>query len=350
MAANDYQAFWSDLKRGRTEACYYFFGVTDILKDEAIAHLLDRVLDPGLRDFNVDVRSAGALLPDEVETLCTSLPMMADRRVVVIRDVEAWTKRAKAKGAVLRYLDRPSPETLLILVQGGGHPEPDGELAKKCYAVEFGALRQDHAERWLIKRAEELGLQFDAEAGPHILAAVDGDLGAAASELAKLAGLGDDEIITVDLVSSFLGVRHGETQYDWRDAVLGDQHGRALAMLPHVLSQPGMSGVKLVTLLGSSFIGLGLARDHYDQGLRGGRLQSAIIGSLKRARVFGMDYRTSSREWSSLAPRWSQARITVALRAALRADQALKSTTISGETGILSDLVLTMAFPGQEAA
>jgi DNA polymerase-3 subunit delta len=350
MAAHDYQAFWSDLKHGRFEPCYYFFGVTDVLKDEAIAHLLDRVLEPGLRDFNVDVRSAGSLLPEEVETLCTSLPMMADRRVVVVRDVEAWTKRAKAKGAILRYLDRPSPETLLILVQGGGQPESDSDLAKKSYTVDFGALRQDHAERWLTKRAGELGLQLDAEAGPHILAAVDGDLGAAASELAKLAGLGDDEIITVDLVSSFLGVRHGETQYDWRDAVLGDQHGRALAMLPHVLSQPGMSGVKLVTLVGTSFIGLALARGHYDQGLRGGRLQSAIIAGLKRARVFGMDYRASARDWSGLAPRWRQNRIRVALGAVLRADQALKSTTISGETGILSDLVLTMAFPGQEAA
>ena len=42
--------------------------------------------------------------PDAVEALCTTLPMMSDRRLVVIRDVESWNKKARAKTAVLRYL------------------------------------------------------------------------------------------------------------------------------------------------------------------------------------------------------------------------------------------------------
>ena len=350
MAGRDYEAFWKDLKRGSIAPCYYFYGTTDVLKDEAIAALLERTLDPGVRDFNLDVRSAGPLSPEDITTLCTTLPMMADRRVVIIRDVEAWARKARTKAAVLRYLEHPAPETLLILVQGGGETDPDAELSKACPAVEFGQIRRDHAERWVTRRAERDGVVLTPEATAHLLLAVDGDLGAAASELAKLAGLGGEGAIGVETVAGLLGVRHGETQDDWRDALLADDPVLAARILPHVLAQPGMSGVRLVTLVGQTLIGLGLARALYDQGVRDSRLSSAIVSSLKRIRVFGMSYDASAKVWAAAAPRWPPARIRAALQAALAADQALKGTTISDEGGILTDLVISLAPAISEAA
>ncbi len=350
MAGRDYEAFWKDLKRGSLDPCYYFYGPADVLKDEAIAELLERTLDPGLRDFNLDIRSAGGLSPEDVSTLCTTLPMMADRRVVVIRDVEAWSRKAKTKAAILRYLERPAKETLLILVQGGGDVEPDTDLAKACHAVEFGLIRRDHAERWVTKRAERHGVILTPEATTHLLVAVDGDLGAAASELAKLAGLGGEGAVSLETVASLLGVRHGETQDDWRDALLADEPARAAGMLRHVLAQPGMSGVKLVTLVGQTLVGLAMTRELYDQGVRDGRLRSAMVSNLKRIRVFGLSYDASAKAWAAAAPRWPTPRIRAALQAALAADQALKGTTISSEHGIITDLVISLAPAVPEAA
>ena len=55
------------LSQGAVAPAYYFFGPLDVLKDEAVAGLLDRVLDPSLRDFNYDQRSAAQLQPEDVE-------------------------------------------------------------------------------------------------------------------------------------------------------------------------------------------------------------------------------------------------------------------------------------------
>src|SRR5512147_1438155 len=77
----------------------YLYGPEDLLKEEAIQAVVGRVLDPGLRDFNLDQRSAAQLDPEAVFSLCNTPPMMAERRVVVIRDVEAWKRKAKAKEA-----------------------------------------------------------------------------------------------------------------------------------------------------------------------------------------------------------------------------------------------------------
>ncbi len=349
MAVPSYADSGKLLAQGPVAPCYYFFGPVDILKDEAVAGLLDRVLDPGLRDFNLDQRSAGQLQPEDVETLCTTLPMMAERRVVIIRDVEAWNKRARAKAAVLRYMEKPSPETVLILVQGSADPDGDKELLARSTAVQFPPLEGEKARRWATRRAERMGLSLEPEALKLLVNAVEGDLGWLAAELDKLAGLGDNAV-TVGQVEAMIGVRHGETQFDWRDAVLLDQPGRAIAILPHLLEQPGVSGVKLLTLLGGSLVGIGATRVAYDKGARGGRLEAAAFGIIRGARMFGVDWKETSALWAAAAPHWPLARVRQAVRAAVVADQALKSTTVSGEAGILTDLILAVAFAREEAA
>ena len=350
MAAQTYGASGKLLAQGPIAPCYYFFGPVDILKDEAVAGLLDRILDPGLRDFNLDQRSAGSLQADDVEALCTTLPMMADRRVVIIRDVESWVKKARAKAAVLRYMQRPSPETVLILVQGSTDVAGDPELLARSTPFDFQPLDAEKTRKWVTRRAERVGVTLDPAALKLLVDVVEGDLGWLAAELDKLAGLGNAAPITVAQVEGMIGVRHGETQFDWRDAVVGDRPERAVAILPHLLEQPGISGVKLVTLLGATLLGIGATRTQYDKGARGGRLESAAFDLIKRVRLFGVDWKETARLWAACAPNWPDARVRAALKAALVADQALKSTTISDERGVLTDLVIAVAFAKQEAA
>src|SRR5690349_7478581 len=128
MPNRNYGTFIADVKRGNIPSVVYLHGSEDVLKDEAIDAIASRVLEPSTRDFNLDIRSATTLDPEEAEILCTSLPMLADRRLAVIRDTEAWNRRAKAKGAILRYLAKPAPETVLVLVQGSASAAPDDEL------------------------------------------------------------------------------------------------------------------------------------------------------------------------------------------------------------------------------
>src|ERR1044071_8113848 len=91
------------VKTGEIPPAVYLYGEEDVLKDEAVRAIVDRVVDPGLRDFNYDQRSAGQLDPEAVETLCNTLPMMAEPRGGGIREVEAWNKRARTKAALPRY-------------------------------------------------------------------------------------------------------------------------------------------------------------------------------------------------------------------------------------------------------
>ena len=351
MPAQSLEALFRSLNKGDLARVYYFHGPEDVLKDEAVRAIVDKVLDPALRDFNFDQRSAAQLDAEEVHALCNTLPMLAERRVVLLRDIEGWKRKTRGRAEFLRYLERPSAETLVIMVQGSGEENEDRELAAGACTVRFDPLPPERARKWLLHHAGKLGLTLEPEAAEHLMRSVGSDLGALASELSKLASLPSGEPLTPERVGELVGVRHGETLWDWREALLDGQTGRAAALLPAVLGQAGVSGVKLVTTLGTALVGLGIARAHYDRGLRARALEAAVLKSLLSVRPFGLlGYKEEAGRWSRWAPAWPHRRIRAALRAARDADIALKNTTVSDERGLLTDLVLRIGIPPAEAA
>lgn len=352
MPAHSLDALSRSLKQGELAPAYYLYGSEDVLKEEAVRSIVDRATDPGLRDFNLDQRSAAELNPEDIHAFCNTLPMMAERRVVLLRDIEAWKRKTKARTAFLHYLQHPSAETVVILVQGSSEDGEDKELARGAYTVRFQPLSSDRATKWVLREAGKLGINLESAAAEHLVRSVGADLGALTSELAKLASLPADGPITAATIGELVGIQHGETLWDWRSAILDDQSGRAVTLLPAVLAQPGMSGVKMVTHLGAALIGLGLARTLYDRGNRGSSLEDSIFRILLKNRPGNLlSYKEEAAHWCRVITRWPGGRIRAALRAALEADQSLKTTTISDERGVLTNLVLRIGVrPAEEAA
>src|SRR2546426_12797367 len=64
---------------------------------------------------NVDQRSAADLDPEAFHTLVNTPPLLAATRAVVIRGLEQLRKTTKVRQELVRYLDSPSPTTLLVL-------------------------------------------------------------------------------------------------------------------------------------------------------------------------------------------------------------------------------------------
>jgi DNA polymerase III delta subunit len=330
------------LQKGELAPVYYFYGAEDVLKDEAVRMILDQALDPSLRDFNFDQRSAAQLDAEEVYALCNTLPMLSERRVVLLRDIEGWKRKTKGRSEFLRYLERPSPDTLVIMVQSSSEQAEDKELSAGAVSVRFDPLPPERARKWLLREAGRLGVDLEVDAAEHLVRSTDADLGALSSELSKLASLPAGTRLTVETVEQLVGVRQGETLWDWRDAVFDGDTGRAATLLSPVLAQSGVSGVKLVTAIGAALVGIGIARAHYDRGVRGGALGAAVMKTLLSIRPFGISYKEEADRWSRWAPKWSRPRIRSALRAARDTDEGLKNTTVSDERGLLLDLVLRM--------
>ena len=351
MGALSYDALLRSLKPGATpDPVYYFHGDEDVLKDEAVRALVELVVDPSARDFNLDRRSAADLDLGAFHSLVNTPPMLAPRRVVVLRGLEDLKKTSKARQEVLRYLAAPSPTTLLLLVQGAGTP-PDPELARGATTVAVEPLPPARVLKWMAHQARQLRLRLEPDAAELLAAAVGNDLGALAQELAKLSALAIGRSATRDDVAALVGVRQGETLQDFVDAALERRAAAAARLVEPVLEQAGMTGVRMVTALGTAVLGTALARAELDRGTTSPRLESVVLSAVRAARPWGVgNWQDTASRWARWATLWSAAELRGALRLALTADRALKSSTVSDERGILMQLVLACGVRAREAA
>ena len=119
-----------DLRKGiqnrSFERAYYFHGDDEFLKDELLREVLEAAVDPATRDFNLDMRRGGEVDAETLLSLLSTPPMLAERRVVVLRDAHALRKDARA--ALDRYLASPARDVLLVLVIPAG-VKVDGALS-----------------------------------------------------------------------------------------------------------------------------------------------------------------------------------------------------------------------------
>ncbi|HRP06960.1 MAG TPA: hypothetical protein PLL69_00600, partial [Gemmatimonadales bacterium] len=210
MPAVAFHRLAATLRKGPPAPVWYLHGSETILKDEALHTLVDIILDPSLRDFNLDLLTAQQLDPDQLAAACSTLPMMAERRVVVLRDVENWKRKSKAKQAAVEYVKNPAPDTVLVMVQGNDD-DPDADFAAHAAAVNCNALVRDALDEWLDRQLAAADVRLASDAREHLIRATNGELGPIAAEIGKLAGLGGGDAIGIDTVSGLIGVRHGET-------------------------------------------------------------------------------------------------------------------------------------------
>nr|MCU0635023.1 DNA polymerase III subunit delta [Gemmatimonadaceae bacterium] len=325
-------------------AVYYFHGDDDFLKDEAIAAIIDVAVDPSTRDFNLEVRRGTEVDAATLETMLTTLPMLAERRVVVLRDVHALKKALR--GVLDRYVARPAADTVLICTTPAG-TKVDAALAKAADSFAFEPLTEERTRRWVTHYASDrLGRTMSPEAADLLVRAAGTGLLGLASELDKLASYAAGEhaaSITADAVADVVGVRRGETMADLLDAVAARDAARALDMLPHVLAQPKTSGVQLVIALGVQFLGIAYCAARQAERAHPAKLSGELFAMMKEGGAFtARPWGEATQAWMRAAPEWSPARLDAALERLADADHALKETRVSSESQVLASLVLAL--------
>lgn len=340
--AADHKALRAAVKEGSFAPVYYLYGEDEYLKDEELKRLIDAAVDPATRDFNFEMLRGGDLDAETLGSTVSTPPMMADRRVVVVRDVSALKKDARAM--LDKYLAKPASDLLLLLVAPAGAKEDKG-LAAKATAVEFAPLSGARIPKWISYYVEhDLKSSITDGAVKLLQEAAGTDLAQLRVELDKLIAFTGGGPINEAAISAVVGVRPGETMGDFLDAVARRDAKAALAMLPVVLQQPKSSGVTMIMALTAQTLCMGWAQAARERGAGPAKLSGDLFNLLKTSgSVF------TGRSWSEFvatcareSERWSARAIDDALAALLTADAAIKETRLSSEEQLLGNLVLSL--------
>jgi DNA polymerase-3 subunit delta len=231
MAKVDTDAFFHTIEGdGALPAVVAFGGAERVFVDDATAAIRGRVLSGGLADFNHDRTGLRERRMPDVISMCMTLPVMAPRRLVEVRDADAANEAdVDALGA---YLDRPSPETVLMLVCG----EIDFrskfvkllDKHKSALVCRFDHPKDREMPALVARRAKKLGLKLDGGAADALAVTVGADLTLLERALEKLA-VATDGVVTAKDVSAHVADTHLEDAFAFAAAVASADRKAAVA-------------------------------------------------------------------------------------------------------------------------
>ena len=334
-------AFKAALEKGKFARAYYFHGDDDFLKEEEVRALIARATAAPTRDFNLDQLRAPDLDAGALALVLQSLPLMAERRMVVIRDAGTLPKDVRA--ILSAYIANAPPETLLLLV-APALTKPDVALLELSSSLEFTRPNEEDLGKWAAARVAALGSTITPGAISLLCSATENDLLLLAGEIDKLCSFTNDAEITESDVTAAVGIRHGETLGDLLDAVAMRDTPAAIALLDHVLSLPKTSGVPIVLALTTQTLAIGWAVAAMARGLPSYQVERELFALLKEnpSSLVGRPWGEGVKNWVRAMRLWNEQSVDRALALLLAADKALKDTRTSSDGQILVTMLLAM--------
>jgi len=255
------------LKAGRIEPLYLLHGTEDFLRDAAARAISEATLrDAPLRDFNEASFNLAVTDVQQAIAAAEQFPMMAERRVVRVNNFARL--READEGALVRYLSRPAPTSVVIFLADDldKRRKLSKTLLGACASVEFPVLTDGELAAWAKSRLKDLKAETDERTLRQIIALVGTSVRRLSNELEKLATAAlPTSYITMELVESLVGRSRELSNFELTDHLVARDRRRALETLRRLLDD-GAEPVMLIGLLASNYHRLALAKELMSRG------------------------------------------------------------------------------------
>lgn len=249
--------FYKSVKAGQYQSVYLFTGPEEHNKREALEALRRALLPAGLEQLNeavLDGADAQTII-DSAETL----PVMCDRRIVVVRDWAPLTtgksrnEEAEAE-RMLKWLENP-PETCCLVfymvLELNGKKKLASALKKLDGYVEFEYLSGPTLSKWCAQQLKPLGKKIRQDAIDEMTLMAGNDLTRLSGELNKLAAyVGDAPEIGISDVRAVVAPSPEYSVFMILDHLLAGRLVEATQVVNSVLlTEP--SPMRIIYLIGS---------------------------------------------------------------------------------------------------
>lgn len=249
------------LERRAVDQIYLLHGEEEFLLEETLDMLVNAALSPDERAFNLDVVRAGDLDVQDIIARALSFPMMAGRRVVVVREAERLAGDRSGE-LMARYVQNPTESTTLVMVAAkvDFRKKPFSTIGRTG-AVEFKRLREYQIPSWSSARAKSLGWDLSPEGAKLLAGYVGASLRDVHNELEKLfIYAGVPRPLTADDVAAVVGISKEYSIYELQRAVGNRDLPRAVHILERMLDM-GEAPPFIIAMLTGYFMSLWRLRD-----------------------------------------------------------------------------------------
>lgn len=308
----------ASLKQGRVAPIYLLTGEEAFLRDEAMAAVIESLLQPGGRDFNLRVFHADDADPAEIANVAASYPVLSATRVVVIKAVEKLTEAA-LQVIIPSVLPRNDTTCLVLVGSGVDSRRKSWKLLKEhAVAVDYKPVYDSKLPEWISRCVSGKGGSISVSGARLLGEAVGNRLGELSMEIDKLLLACEGKAISAADVQESVGAARAGTVFKLVDQILARNLGKAFDVSQELLRR-GESGVGIVAALARHYAILVRLRSMVKPSFRPQEAEAqALAGKVGIPRYFLEKYIDQMSSFSEVA-------LNEGVSQLLDADDALKS-------------------------
>lgn len=325
-----------DINAGKLAPVVIITGDEDWAKGKVLRAIKKAVIDPGMADFNFDQFRAEDISGTDVVDKAGQLPMMADRRLVVVEHGEAW-KAAELK-VITKYLDDINEKTCLVLMFSSADRRRklfQNKSNKVCY-WDFPRPRRWELNDYISALAADQKIKLDRQAIALVAELAGDDIARVHCELEKLSLYKlDGGAITIEDVEQLMGRTRQVTRWELGEFLGKRDLGGAL-MKVHAILDSGEEPISLLSAVSMCFKQLFVVKALMMKGIKDQQRIAPVLGVPPR--IAG-DLIAQQKNYSD----WELRRAFTSLR---KADFRLKSAGINRAL-IIDDLVAEILMPSR---
>jgi DNA polymerase-3 subunit delta len=318
MLPRDLLAFSNQLEKKGTANIYLLLGDDYFLSSTLLDLIRRQALEGAIEDLNYDSFSATASDLSRVRDAVETLPMMAPRRLVVLKDVERLNDSQQE--VLMPLFIEPVTSTTFVLIAEKVDKRKKffKEILAKSETIELKRPYENQVPEWVDFIVAQYGKKLAPQERTLLIELVGFNLTDISNEVRKLSQfVGDTEIITSGDILQVISPVRLDSVFDLAMAIGNNDQTQALTHLANLLDH-GQNEVGALALVARHLRIISALKDGQRQGLSNVQLASKVgVPSF-----FLKQYLDQSRVWN-------KEKLTLAFEALLETDRALKSSPVS---------------------
>jgi DNA polymerase III subunit delta len=267
------EEFEHDVQTGVLGPLYYVYGDEPYLVERGVRLLMAKGVAEDFREFNLTVFYGNEAKGTEIVEAAQTMPMFADRRVIVVRKSSALS--ASALEILSSYVQDPAPTTCLVF-QGEKIDQRKKfflDLKKRGCLVEYRRLYENQLGPFIKNEAATFGKRLEPAAQEMLGHLVGNNLQELATQIEKVATyVGERGTITVDDIRQIASDTKVDSVFDLANALGEKNLAKALRTL-HTILRDGEAPLMLLAMMTRHFRQLRLVKELLEK-----KLSSPEIG------------------------------------------------------------------------
>lgn len=231
-----YRNILQAVKKGEYAPVYILMGEESYYIDLVANALENNAVHPDEKDFNCNIFYGQDADLDMVMTAAKQFPMMAERRLVMLKEAQSMTNARTQLDKLEPYLKRPNPTCVLVIIYKGEALAATSKLmkaAKGCGAVVMNSAKIRDYE--IAGHIRDLCASRRINVDPKALAMLSEFLGANMSKIAgeidklqMVAGNKANLTITPEMVEKHIGVSKDYNSFELTSALATMDYVKAM--------------------------------------------------------------------------------------------------------------------------